>query len=121
MFCISVDSTVLKTAASVVISLNLNELWAESISWRVHGSCGGDHTPVRFSTIGDPHLLPVHNILITHLHSSGLDAGDIRTCPWLCDTVGLVRTNRRSTNKQEVNQSDRTLPRAGEAGVSAQQ
>lgn len=56
--------------------------------------CG--YTPVSFPTIRDPHLLSIHNILISHLHSSCLEASNIRTRPRLCDTISLRKENKHT-------------------------
>lgn len=57
-----------------------------------------EYIPVCFPAVCDPHLLPIDNILITHLHSSGLDAGHIRARPRLSDTVGLQETKQSQVN-----------------------
>lgn len=63
---------------------------------------GGEYTPVRFPTIGDPHLLPVNNVLVARLHSSGLDAGHVGARPRLCDTVRLPKHTTQCQHSNKV-------------------
>lgn len=60
-----------------------------------------EHTPVSFPSVGDPHLLPINNILVAHFHSSCFDAGHIRSCPRLSDTVRLQKTTQELNWKQQ--------------------
>lgn len=50
-----------------------------------------EHTPVSFPSVGDPHLLPINNILVAHFYGSCFDASHVRSCPGLSDTVRLQK------------------------------
>lgn len=54
-----------------------------------------EYKPISFPSIGDPHLLSIHNVLISHLHCLRLKASNIRTCTRLSDTISLRKENTR--------------------------
>lgn len=59
------------------------------------------HTPVSFPSVGDPHLLPVNNILIAHFFGSCFDASHVRSCPGLSDTVRLQKPTQELNWEQQ--------------------